>query len=186
MSPLSRDPERRARQLQNLQPGRGQAAVGNRRGLKHGAYARITETELEAKSLELFHALGEDVPVRDADGGLPAHDSLVVRMLAEVLIRRERVRIEELRHGLETPDGRIRGVVEYGLRLDAQALEYAKEMGLTPASRAKLGLDLARTQRTLTLEDEIARGRDAWTVIDGDSESTDPTEQEPQHGRRTP
>ncbi len=31
---------------------------------------------------------------------------------------------------------------------------------MTPASRAKLGLDLARTHRTL--EDEIADGREAW------------------------
>ena len=65
-------------------------------------------------------------------------------MLAEVLVRRERVRVEELRHGFETKDGRLRGVVEYGLRLDGQALDLAKEIGLTPASRVKLGLQLAR------------------------------------------
>ena len=86
-------------------------------------------------------------------------------MFAEVLVRRERVRVEELRHGLETPDGRIRGVVEYGLRLDGQALELAKELGMTPASRAKLGLALARTHRTL--EEEVAAGRQAWDSIDG-------------------
>lgn len=166
MSPLSRNPERRAVQLANLRAGAGQAGVGNSRSRTHGAYARIAEAELEAQTRDIFDALAVDAPVRDADGGLPAADVLVVRMLAEVLIRRERVRIEELRHGLEAPDGKLRGVVEYGLRLDGQALEYAKELGMTPASRAKLGLDLARTKRTL--EDEIADSRSAWEIIDGE------------------
>ena len=163
MSPLSSDPQKRRKQIANLRPGRGAAGVGNRHATKHGAYAVIAQAELEAKARESFDALAEDTPVRDVDGGLPSHDSLVVRMLAEVLIRRERVRIEELRHGLEAPDGRMRGVVEYGLRLDAQALEYAKELGMTPASRAKLGLDLARTARTL--EDEIREAGSAWDDV---------------------
>lgn len=154
--PLSRDDGKRGRQLANLRRGAGAAGadVGNTRAVTHGAYARIAEAELEAKTREVFDALSSDAPVRAPDGGLPAHDSVVVRMFAEVMVRRERVRTEELRHGLETRDGRIRGVVEYGLRLDAQALDYARELGMTPASRAKLGLDLARTHRT-TLDDFI-------------------------------
>jgi hypothetical protein len=173
--PLSNDPAKRARQIANLQPGAGAAGVGNTLTRKHGAYARIAEAELETKTLEVFDALAADAPVRAADGGLPAHDGLVVRMLAEVMVRRERVRVTELRHGLETPDGRLRGVVDYGLRLNAQALEYAKELGMTPASRAKLGLDLARTHRTL--EDEIAASADAWqqgNAIDVTATDTDP------------
>jgi phage terminase small subunit len=57
--------------------------------------------------------------------------------------------------------------VEYGLRLDAQALDLAKELGMTPASRAKLGLDLARTSRTL--EEQVADANDAWeeSAIEG-------------------
>jgi hypothetical protein len=142
--PTSRDPGRRQRQLANLRRGGPPAPLGNQRAVVHGAYARILEHELEEKTAELFAALAADAPVRADDGGLPSHDAVVVGMFAEVLVRRERVRREELLHGLETRDGRIRGVVEYGLRLDAQALEYAKELGMTPAARAKLGLDLAR------------------------------------------
>jgi len=166
--PLSGDEGARQRSLANLKRGGTVAPAGNKRALTHGAYARIAEGELEAKTRVLFDALAADAPVRASDGALPAYDSVVVRMFAEVLIRRERVRLEELRHGLETRDGRIRGVVEYGLRLDAQALDYARELGMTPASRAKLGLQLAKTHRTL--EEELADGREAWErreAIDG-------------------
>lgn len=161
--PTSRDPAKRLRQLANLRNAPA-APLGNRRAVKHGVYARIVEVELQDKARQIFDALSADAPVRAADGGLPAADSLAVRMLAEVMVRRERVRVEELRHGFEAPDGKLRGVVEYGLRLDAQALELAKELGLTPSSRAKLGLDLARTVRTF--EEEVAEGAAVWDAID--------------------
>jgi len=164
--PTPRDPVKAARQRANLRNAPA-APLGNQRGRTHGVYAAIAEAELEAKTRQVFAALAADAPVRDVDGGLPAPDALVVRMLAEVMVRRERVRVEELRHGLETRDGRLRGVVEYGLRLDAQALEYAKELGMTPRSRAALGLDLARTHRSL--EAEVAEGAAAWDAIDGEA-----------------
>jgi hypothetical protein len=118
----------------------------------------VTEAELESKTLAIYEAIAADAPVRAEDGGLPSHDTLVVRMLAEVMVRRERVRLEELRHGFEAPDGKLRGVVEYGLRLDAQALEITKELGMTPRSRAALGLDLMRaTSANEQLSDHISR-----------------------------
>lgn len=170
--PLSRDPSKRSRQLSNLQPGRGAAGALNRRAVKHGAYARIADAELQSKARQIFEAIAEDAPVRDADGGLPAHDTIAVRLLAETLIRRDRVLAEEVAHGLEIATGprkgELRGVVQYGLKLDSQALDLMRELGMTPAARAKLGLDLARTKRTL--EDEIAEGP-AWDAIDGQEAS---------------
>jgi hypothetical protein len=166
MSPLSNDPELRARQLANLVPGQGANRPGQRRYVKHGAYARLTDAELDTKTRELVEAIGDDLPVRETDGGVPAADGIAIRMLAETMIRRERVRLEELRHGFEAPDGSLRGIVEFGLRLDERALSLLKEMGLTPAARAKLGLTLARTQRTL--EDEIAAAPDWDDVVDGE------------------
>jgi hypothetical protein len=93
-------------------------------------------------------------------------------LLAETLVRRERVRVEELAHGLENRVGQMRSVVEYRLRLDYQALELCKELGVTPASRARLGLDLARTTQAVQSVDvsdpekraalaELLRGRPA-------------------------
>lgn len=55
------------------------------------------------------------------------------------------------------------------MRLDAQALDYAKELGMTPASRRKLQLNVARTYRTLE-DDVAAAARAAWKrreAIDG-------------------
>ena len=50
---------------------------------------------------------------------------------------------------------------------DPQDLDLLRELGMTPASRAKLGLQLARTARTL--EDEIAAAPDWPDVVDGDA-----------------
>ena len=155
--PHSNDPTKANRQLANLQRG-GHRPVGNQRARKHGVYARIADAELEAKARAIFDAIAADAPVRAADGGLPAHDTIAVRLLAETLIRRERVMSEELAHGIEIATGprkgERRGIVTYGLRLDGQVVDLLDRLGMTPKSRAALGLDLARAARTL--EDELA------------------------------
>lgn len=172
MSPgggLSGDPGRRARQLANLKRG-GTTSPG--RPPTHGVYARVTEAQLDSKTRVIFDALAADAPMRTDDGGLPAAHAMTVRLLAEVMVLRERALAETIAHGLEIASGphkgKLRGVVEYGLRLNAQALELAKELGMTPRSGAALGLDVARARRTL--EDEVVEGREAWErhgVIDG-------------------
>jgi hypothetical protein len=152
--PLSGDPVKRAAQLANLRRRPSVTGDGGlQRATKHGVYAVIAERELSGKVRELYEAIGEDLPVRDAGDGVPAQDAIPLRMLAETLIRRERIRESELRHGVETPDGKLRGIVEFGLRLDNQALRLCIELGLTPRSRAALGLDLIRTQ---SANDQIA------------------------------
>lgn len=168
MSPTSSDPRKRAAQLANLRNAPS-APVGNRRALRHGAYAQIAAVELEAKAREIFDAISADAPVRAADGGLPAHDTIAVRLLAETLIRRERVRAEELAHGLEIASGprkgELRGIVQYGLRLDAQVIDLLDRLGMTPAARAKLGLDLARASQF-----DLAK---AWAGADVEAEAVD-------------
>ena len=169
--PLSRDPGARARQLANLRPGAGAGDGGLQRGVKHGCYAQIAERELEGKVRELFDAIGADLPVRELDGGVPAQDAIPLRMLAETLIRRDRVRESELRHGIEAPDGKLRGIVEFGLRLDGQALRLCEQLGLTPRSRVAIGVDLVRTRSAADrLDAELSESRAAWDrhqTIDG-------------------
>jgi hypothetical protein len=169
MVPLSNDPDRRRRQLANL---RG-APAGAQRARTHGAYAQIAETDLEDKVREVFDALSADAPVRGHDGGLPEHDGMIVRQLAEALIRRDRVRETELRHGMEIADGprkgSLRGVVEYGLRLDGLILDYARELGLTPRARMQILGDVARSARAFDLAAHWAEDdNDDGEVLDAD------------------
>ena len=155
MSPLSRDPTKRVRQLSNLRPvSFPPAPVGNVRRREHGAYGVIAREELEVKVREVFDALAADTPVREADGGLPAADVPAVRMLAEVLCRLDRIAEYLTRRGWQDDDGLPRPVLDYEARLRSHSLDLLKELGMTPRSRAALGLDLARAQRT-SLQDFI-------------------------------
>jgi hypothetical protein len=182
--PLSRDPEARKRSLANLRAGAGSGDGGLQRAIRHGAYAAVSEEDLTGKVRELVEAIGEDLPVREPDGGVPGADAIPLRLLGESLIRRERVRETEVRHGIEAADGKLRGVVEFGLRLDAQIIRLCVELGLTPRSRAALGLDLARAESAAarSLDADLAASREAWerhgdAMIDGDA--IDETEAQP-------
>jgi hypothetical protein len=131
VSPLSRRPEARARQLANLQPGRAAAGPGNTRSLQHGAYRRISREQLDRKTREVFDALAADVPLKD-QGELPAPDALPVRLLAETLIPLEGIGAFLNRKGWEDDEGRVRPVVEIEMRLRNQALDLAESLGCTP------------------------------------------------------
>lgn len=160
MSPLSADPERRRRQLANLQPGRGAAGPGNKRRLAHGGYSTIAAARLDDKRRELYDALAADAPLRAEDGELPRHDALAVRLLAETLCRLDSVTAYLDLHGQLTEKGEERSAVAVADRLTGRAIELARELGMTPASRAKLGLDLVRS-RDLAQE---------MSALDADSE----------------
>lgn len=146
MSPTSRDPRRRARQLANLRKGGTIAPAGNRRAVKHGVYAVIAADRLDAKAREVFAALAADAPLRDAAGELPAADGAAVRLAADVLCRLDGMRDYLARRGVEDEKGVLR-VVELDLerRLRAEAADHLDSLGMTPRARARLGLDVART-----------------------------------------
>ena len=116
-----------------------------RRALSHGAYARIALDRLEAKVAEVFEALGEDAPLRGPDGRLPAHDAVQVRLLAECLCRLDDIGANIREYGLRDQKTKaIRPAVEIESKLRREAADYLDAMGMTPRSRAKLGLDLQR------------------------------------------
>ena len=153
---VSRDPAKRAAQLSNL---RSVPPVGPGRPAMHGGYAAVAREQLDAKAREVFAALAEDAPVRDGDGGLPAADAVPVRLLAEVLCRLDSVSAFLSARGWQDDVGEVRPAVEVERRLRQEALDLSEALGMTPRSRAKLGLALARTA---TLADEIADGAQAW------------------------
>jgi hypothetical protein len=146
---LSTDPAKRERQLANLRRGGKPPAPDqeNRRAATHGGYARIALDRLEDRRLEIFEALASDAPVREGDGGLPAADGVIVGLLAECLCRLEDVSGHIRDRGLFDRKGRLRPAVELEARLRREAADHAASLGMTPSSRARLGVDLARMQQ---------------------------------------
>jgi len=153
VSPLSGDEKARDRQLANLRRG-GPVQPGNSHRVTHGGYARVAIEQMEAKAREVFEALAGDAPLRDSDGELPAADTLAVRMLAECLVRLDRVAADVRDHGWrDERTGDPRPVIELENRLRAEALTWARELGMTPAARVRLGLDLAQIPPTSALSE---------------------------------
>jgi P27 family predicted phage terminase small subunit len=132
-------PQNSPTSLANLKP----PALAN---LRHGAYAAMPRERIAAKVLLLAEVLGADAPVRDDDGGLPQYDTVVVEQLAEAMDRLADIGDYLQRRGWEDEDGKPRPVLDYESKLRAHVLELLKELGMTPAARAKLGLDLVKTQ----------------------------------------
>ena len=138
MSPLSRDPDARSRQLANLTGQPPAPPPGNQRAASHGGYARIAEGRLEAKVAELAGALAEDVPVASPS------DALAVAELAQKVCQLENLRGYLQAHGYLTDGGEVRPAADLERRLSAMVADQLDALGMTPRSRAKLGLDLQR------------------------------------------
>lgn len=145
--PLSSKPAARARSLANLQPGAGAVGQeGNARAVTHGGYAQVARGRLSAKVLEVCDALAEDAPLREVDGSLPRQDAVVVELLAKALCRLQDVEADVTSHGViqNRKTGTLRPAVEREQQLRREVLDYLEALGMTPRSRAKLGLDLQR------------------------------------------
>jgi hypothetical protein len=143
---LSKRPSAKRKQLANIRPAPAPER-GNRRALKHGGRARPTPAHLAAIEQELLDGL----PVRSADGSPPAHDLGVVRLLAVCLCRLQTVDAWLTEHGPIARGGKVRDAVNVEMKLRSQAARLYSELGMSPRSRAALGLDLARV-RDLALE----------------------------------
>ncbi len=143
--PLSRNAAARDRQLANLRPGAKTAPPGNARALRHGAYARVAVDRLAVKEREVFDALAADAPLRDRDDQLPAADGALVRLAAEVLCRLDSVGDYLARRGIEDDKGELRAaVLDIEGRLRREASDHLEALGMSPRSRARLGVDVAR------------------------------------------
>lgn len=166
--PLSQDPRKRARQLANLSAGPPPPPLGNQRARRHGGYAQVAIARLDAKVRDVFDALAADAPLRDSTGGLPHADTAQVRLAAECLCRLDDVSDNVRDHGLLDASGGLRAVVELEGRLRREAADHLDALGMSPRSRAKLGLDLSRS---LDLAQEWAlQAADDALAADGDGE----------------
>lgn len=141
---LSRDPKARKRQLANRRSF-PPAPRGNKRRVTHGGHAMPEPRRQAALEAQICDAL----PVRGADGGAPAHDLVVVRLLAISLVRLESIARYVSEHGQLTRAGRPHPALEVEDRLISRAASLSDKLGMSPTSRAKLGLDLAHTEASL-------------------------------------
>ena len=137
--PISHRPEQRAKQVANLREGGPPAPEGNQYARSHGGYGKIAES----KSGEIYRAIAADVPLRAQDGGLQPADAATVRLLADVLTRLDSIGSYLQENGLFGPRG-VRPAVELESKLRREAADHCDALGLSPRSRARLGLDLVR------------------------------------------
>lgn len=146
MSPLSSDPAAREKQLANLQTA-PPAPPENQRARRHGAYAAIARDRLDDKVREIADALAEDAPLRDAGGGLPPADALMVELLAEAIVRRHDLRDYLADYGWKDEKTKApkTALLDLEARLRREAAGYADALAMSPRARVKVGADLART-----------------------------------------
>jgi hypothetical protein len=119
--------------------------------LKHGGTARVVSLVRVGTWAERIMAeLEAEVPLRAADGDLPMHDRQVVELLASALAR-----LDSVQGWLDTrppldEKGRPWPAEDVAARLRREASSYLDALGMTPTSRARLGLDLTRARDLAT------------------------------------
>lgn len=144
--PLSRDPEARARQLANLRKP-PPPPYRNARNLRHGGTATAKTLPVAETAEEIRRAFADAAPVRAADGGLPAADEAAVELAALALARVRRVTAWLDATGyIDERTGNVKGAVRYLEEATRTADSLLDALGLTPRSRAKLGVHLAHVE----------------------------------------
>ena len=99
--------------------------------------------------LEIIDAIAATAPVRDSDGGLPPVDQVAVEIAARALKRYRSVVTWHDMHGRINDKGEERSSARYELDAERQLMRALDALGMSPAARARLGVDLARSASLL-------------------------------------
>jgi len=118
------------------------APVGNEHRNLHSARATAATLPVDEHAERIRAILREQVPLRDADGSVPAADEVAIQLLALCMARIERVAAWINEHGEMDSRNRLRPVVETERRLRNEARAHLAELGLTPRARVLIGLAL--------------------------------------------
>jgi hypothetical protein len=131
--------------VETLQPGAGAWEPGATTHLEHGLRSRRpTRIVLDPIVRELEDALAADLPLKDADGNVPAPDRFAVELAAVALLRVRRCHHFLELHGVEDERGELRAAfVEFGRAVE-HAFRALDRLGCSPRARAALGVDLSR------------------------------------------
>lgn len=134
--------------LANLRPGAGRAGSGNTRALRHGGRSELLLRDVDAEVRDLLDALADAAPVREADGTLPAADAIAVERAARALKRYRHLAGWLDAHGrLDEKTGDVKPAAELELKAERELAAALDSLGMTPRSRAALGLDLSRAEQ---------------------------------------
>jgi hypothetical protein len=130
--------------LANLRQGVTRPAPGEQRNLKHGFRSRLLIADVEAETAELAALLAEAVPVKDADGSAPLADTTALEVCAVALKRWRSVHTWCEMHGRIDEKGEVKPAAHYELEGERALHRCLDVLGMNPASRSKLGLNIAR------------------------------------------
>lgn len=129
------------RNIKGIQPPPRPPEFGNSRAVTHGAKAELI---IAPRAAELREHLRSIVPAAS-----PA-DEPAIALLAMALARVERANEYLADCGLLDGDGMPRPVLKVLSTWENSAARLCDHLGLTPTSRARLGLDLARGEAVVT------------------------------------
>lgn len=152
--PLSDDPDKRARQLANLPNMRGEPptnawAPGASPALRHGLRSRApSKVVLDPIVREIEASLAADLPLKDADGSVPAADRFAVELAAIALLRVRRVSAYLDLQGDTDEQGNLRPELDGLGKAVENAARMLDRLGCSPRARAALGVDVARIAQT--------------------------------------
>lgn len=129
------------------------AEKGNGRALQHGLGAKLPEN-LPPEAEALRQVIRAAVPVRGPDGEAHPADEAYIAHAARFWAKVNRANDWLDEHGWFGEDGELRPVVAELRKHEDQLAKYLDQLGMTPTSRARLGLDLARTADLATAMSE--------------------------------
>lgn len=117
------------------------APVGNKRAAKHHG----ATTGMVPGTQAALDEVRAGLPIRGADGEPLIYDLTLCELAARELARIRQIDAWLDTHGLFGRGPKLRPAVEYRLRAAKLLAELLDRLGMTPRSRAQLGLDLAKT-----------------------------------------
>lgn len=127
---------------------------------KHGLRSTVPLPieHVSAELGEIMTALAESAPVRDGDGNLPIADHAAVEVAARALHRSRRAHAWGDATGrFDERTGNPKPITRYERECDRDLKEALDALGMTPRSRAALGLDVARTaQAASSFAEQVA------------------------------
>lgn len=153
--------------VETLVPGAGpKFEPGASPALKHGLRSRApSKVVLDPIVREIEASLTDDLPLKNADGSVPAADRFAVELAAIALLRVRRVSAYLELHGDTDAQDNLRPELEgLGKAVDS-ATRMLRELGCTPRARAALGVDVARMAQA---------GADPATLLSAAQAESDP------------